>query len=75
MSVQGNQQAESVIRFINTKQVLLTATRLLAPASVFLQLEGATNEAITIDGGDVSKAGTAVAYKNGALEKAIRIRT
>src|SRR5689334_23402672 len=39
LNVQGNQQAESVLRFINTKQTLLTATRLLTPASVFLQLE------------------------------------
>ena len=74
LSVQGNQQAESVVRFIDSKQTLLTATRLLTPAAVFLQLEGAANEEITIDGGDLSKAATSLAYKNGATEKSVKLR-
>jgi hypothetical protein len=74
LSVQGNQQAESVVRFIDSKQTLLTATRLLTPAAVFLQLEGAANDGITIDGGDLSKAATSLAYKNGATEKAVKLR-
>jgi len=75
LSVQGNQQAESVVRFIDSKQTLLTAARLLTPAAVFLQLEGAANEGITIDGGDLSKAATSLAYKNGATEKAVKLRS
>ena len=75
LSVQGNQQAESAVRFIDSKQTLLTATRLLTPAAVFLQLEGSANEGISIDGGDVSKAATSLAYKNGATEKAVKLRT
>jgi hypothetical protein len=55
LSVQGNPEAESVLRFIDSKQALLTATRLLTPAAVFLQLEGAANDGIIIDGGDLSK--------------------
>jgi polygalacturonase len=74
LSVQGNQQAESVVRFIDSKQTLLTATRLLTPAAVFLQLEGAANEGIAIDGGDLSKAATSLAYKNGATEKSVKLR-
>jgi polygalacturonase len=74
LSVQGNHQAESVVRFIDSKQTLLTATRLLTPAAVFLQLEGAANAGIAIDGGDLSKAATSLAYKNGATEKAVRLR-
>lgn len=74
LSVQGNQQAESVMRFIDSKQTLLTAARLLTPAAVFLQLEGAANEGIAVDGGDLSKAATALAYKNGATEKAVKLR-
>jgi hypothetical protein len=40
LSVQGNAEAESLLRFIDSKQTLMTATRLLTPAAVFLQLEG-----------------------------------
>jgi hypothetical protein len=75
LSVKGNQQAESVVRFIDTKQTLMTATRLLTPALVFLELEGAANDAITIDGGDLSRAATSLVYKNGATEKAVKLRT
>ena len=73
-SVQANPQAESVVRFIDSRQTLFTAVRVLGQAAVFLQLEGAENEAITIDGGDLSKAASAIAYKNGARENAVKIR-
>jgi len=54
--------------------VLLSASRLLAPATVFLQ-EGAGSESITVDGGDLSKAAKALAFQNGGHEKAVRLRT
>jgi hypothetical protein len=59
---------------IDTKQILLTATRVLTPASVFLQVEGAGNEGIIVDGGDVSKASQPLTVKNGASEKAVKLR-
>jgi polygalacturonase len=74
LSVQANPAAESALRCIDSKQVLLTAARLLSPAAVFLQLEGAGNENIKIDGGDLSKAVKPIAYKNGATEKAVQRR-
>ena len=74
-SVQGNPQAESVVRFIDSRQTLFTGVRLLGQAAVFLQLEGADNESITIDGGDLSKAASAIACKNGATEKSVKLRT
>jgi polygalacturonase len=74
LSVQSNPSAESALRCINSKQILLTASRLLSPAAVFLQLEGAENENIKIDGGDVSKAATVLAYKDGATKKAVQLR-
>jgi polygalacturonase len=74
LSVQANPAAESAVRCINSKQILLTAPRLLSSAAVFLQLEGAENENIKIDGGDVSKAAAVLAYKNGASKKAIQLR-
>jgi polygalacturonase len=75
LSVQGNTQAESALRLIDSRQVLLTATRLLTSATTFLQLEGPANEAIKIDGGDFSKASKLLAFKNGAKESAIKARS
>ncbi|HAO79640.1 MAG TPA: glycoside hydrolase, partial [Verrucomicrobia subdivision 3 bacterium] len=74
LSVQGNQEAESVLRFIESKDVLMSATKLLKPASIFLQVEGAANEGIVMDGGDISKAATPLAFKNGASEKSVKLR-
>jgi polygalacturonase len=74
LSVQANPAAESALRCINSKQILLTAPRLLSSAGVFLQVEGAENENIKIDGGDLSKAATVFAYKNGATKKAVQQR-
>jgi hypothetical protein len=74
LSIQANPAAESALRCINSKQILLTAPRLLSSAAVFLQLEGAENEDIKIDGGDVSKAAAVFTYKNGASKKAVQLR-
>ncbi len=73
-SVQGNREAESTLRFIDCKQALLTAGRVLTPAAVFLQLDGAGNAGIEIDGGDLSKAASPLAFKNGAAETAVNLR-
>jgi len=73
-SVQGNPQAESVLRFIDSKQILLTASRLLTRAAAFLQLEGGANDGITIDGGDIAKAAAPLAFKNGATKQAVKLR-
>ena len=74
LSVQGDKDAESVLRFIESQDVLLSATRVLKEGKVFLQVEGAANEGITIDGGDISKAASPVAFKNGATEKSVKLR-
>jgi hypothetical protein len=71
-SVQGTKEAESTLRFIDTRDALLTATRLLTPSSVFMQVEGASSGAITIDGGDLSKATKALAFAAGASAKAVK---
>jgi len=73
-SAQGTKAEESLLRFIDTKDVLLSASRLLAPAATFLQVEGANCENITIDGGDLSRAAKALAFKSGGSEKAVRLR-
>jgi hypothetical protein len=74
LSVQGNHEAESVLRLIDSKQLLFTATRLLTPAAVFLEVDGKGNEGISVDGGDMSKADTPIVYKHGATEKAVKVR-
>jgi len=74
LSVQANPAAESALRCIDSKHILLSASRLLSSAAVFLQLEGAENENIKIDGGDLSKAATMLTYKNGATKRAVQQR-
>ncbi|MGH9582676.1 MAG: glycoside hydrolase, partial [Bryobacteraceae bacterium] len=73
--VDANRQAESALRFIDSKQILVTDPRLLTPAAVFLQLEGAGNEGITVDGGDLSKASSSLAFKGGAEKTAVKLRS
>ena len=74
LAVQGQSEAESVLRLIDTQDVLLSATRLLSPAPIFFQLEGASTKGITLDGGDVSKAATALSLTNGATKEAVKHR-
>jgi polygalacturonase len=73
LSAQGNPKAESLLRFIEARDVLLTATRVLTPAAVFLKLEGAASERVTIDGGDISKATKPLAFSGGATAKAVKL--
>jgi hypothetical protein len=75
LSAQGNKDAESLLRFRSTKDVLMTATRLLTPAAVFLGVEGADCAGITIDGGDISKAAKPLVFKGGAQLAAVKVRT
>ncbi len=74
LSVQGNPAAESVLRFTKTSDTLLTATRVLTPAAVFLRVEGEDNAGITVDGGDLAKAAKPLAFAAGASEQAVKLR-
>ncbi|HZI33438.1 MAG TPA: glycoside hydrolase, partial [Candidatus Binatia bacterium] len=74
-SVQGNQGAESALRFVDTRDVLLSATRLLAPAAVFLQVEGPASNGIVVDGGDISKAAKTLAFERKAEAGAVKLRS
>ncbi len=74
LNVEGTPEAESLLRFIDSRDVLLTAPRILSPTDVFLRLEGAANENIILDGGDLSKAKTVFSLHNDATEKAITVR-
>jgi hypothetical protein len=75
LSAYGSQQAESLLSFTRTRDVLLTASRALSPVSNFLKLSGTSNSGIIIDGGDLSKVTTPVVFSNGASVKAVRLRS
>ena len=72
LSAQGVKGSESLFRFIDSRDVLLTAVRVLTPTDVVLQLEGAGCGNIKIDGGDLSKGGTPVVFKAGASQQAFK---
>jgi polygalacturonase len=74
LTVQGNAQAESTVRFAGTKKVFMAATRLLDRAATFLQIEGPANDSVVVDGGDFSGATQTVAFKDGATPASVRLR-
>lgn len=74
LAAQANPRAESLLRFIESGDALITAARVLTPAAAFLALEGASSTGITIDGGDLSKAGVPLVFKAGATPTAVKLR-
>jgi len=74
LSVHADPKAESVARFIDSHDVLLSAARVTAPSPTFLRVEGAASRGIMIDGGDLSKAAQAVSVGAGAIESSVRVR-
>jgi polygalacturonase len=75
LTTQGNPAGPSVIRCINTTDALISSPRLLSPAAVYMAVEGNRSADITLDGGDIRKAGEQVSFGRGATEKAARLRT
>jgi hypothetical protein len=73
--VEADPGAESVARFIDSRDVLLNAVRVIKPGSVFLRVEGPESHGITIDGGDLSKSGSPVSVGAGAVESSVKLRT
>ena len=73
LKVKGGDQSE-LMRFINSKDILLTATKLLSPSAIFLLVEGSLSRDITIDGGDIQKAKQPFVADKGALETSVKLR-
>ena len=73
LTTQANEKSEA-LRFMNAREVLLSACRLLTPAASFLKVVGPVNERITIDGGDISKATKPVVFTDGATPGAVKLR-
>jgi polygalacturonase len=74
LSAQGDKNAESLLRFINTRDVLISALRVLTPVANVLQVEGKENRNIKIDGGDLSKADKPWVPAAGADAQSVRSR-
>jgi polygalacturonase len=71
---QGDPQAKCVLRFVETSDVLVAAPRIVGKAAVFLEVQGAGSQGITVDGGDLSKAAAPLALAAGASKEAVRLR-
>ncbi|HEY1337079.1 MAG TPA: glycosyl hydrolase family 28 protein [Bryobacteraceae bacterium] len=74
LAVQGNPEAISALRFVDAQDVLVTGPRVLGSATAFLEVAGAGSRAITVDGGDISKAATPVSFDMGAEKNAVKAR-
>jgi hypothetical protein len=74
LSAQGQKNAESLLRFINTRDVLISALRVLTPVANVLQVEGKESRNIKIDGGDLSKADKPSVFTAGADAQSVRLR-
>jgi hypothetical protein len=74
VTAQGNPAAKAVLRFVETRDALVTAPRLSSSAGVFLLVEGSGSQAITLDGGDLSRAAAPLALAGGASKNAVRVR-
>jgi len=73
LSAKGN-EATALLRFINSKDILLTGTRVLTPSTVFLLVEGPSSKDITVNGGDIQKAKQSLVADKGALRTAVRMQ-
>jgi len=74
LSAQGDASTESLLRFTNSKDILISSPRVLTSTATFLQIEGTGNERIVVEGGDISKATTELAIKDGATTAAVKLR-
>lgn len=74
LAVKGSTTADCTLKFINTKDVMISSARLLTAANAFLKLSGNANAGLMLDGGDLRKANKAVLYESGAMMQHIKIR-
>lgn len=74
LAAHGSEKAEALLRFSNVREVLVSAARVLSPAAAFVKLVGPTNQGITIEGGDISKAARPLVLVDNATAKAVKLR-
>jgi hypothetical protein len=71
-SARGNPAAESMLRFTDTRDALLTSCRMISPCNAFLDVEGHASAGVTVSACDLSKASTPVIFSRGASREAVR---
>jgi len=74
-SAVGNAKAESLLRFTDTREALLTACRVLTPCAAFLDVEGHANAGITVAACDLSKAASPAVFRRGAAKDAVKLQS
>ena len=74
LAAQANTRADSLLRFDQTRDVLLTAMRVLTPAAAALKVTGSASASITVDGGDLSKSTRLLLRGDGATASAVKIQ-
>jgi polygalacturonase len=72
-TAQGTVQAESLLRCVDSEDVLLANSRVLGRTPVFLQVEGPASSRITVEGGDLSGAAQPVAFARGAPRDSVKL--
>jgi glycosyl hydrolase family 28 len=75
INAQGNVLGESLLRLIDSKQVLITALRAITECSTCLQIEGVESHGIVVDGGDLSRAAEVTSFSNGAMKSSVSLRS
>ncbi|HLO39186.1 MAG TPA: hypothetical protein VK173_11870, partial [Lacibacter sp.] len=73
LTVMGNSGNE-LLRFINSKDVLLSATRVLTPAATFLRVEGSSSDGIVVNGADLRKVAKQMVFENGATKESAKFQ-
>ncbi len=66
-------EGTAMLRFINSKDVLITGAKVLSPAGAFLRVEGAASDGIVVDGGDLRKAAKMTSIDNGAMDSSVKL--
>ena len=74
LSAKGSERSE-LLRFVNSKDILLTAPRVLTASAIFLLVEGSSSRDITVSGGDIQKAIKSVFFANDAHISSVRMST
>jgi len=73
LSVQGDKTAESVVRCIESKSILLNAVKVLTDSSVFMQVEGAGSKDISVFASNISKSEKALKFSSGASSQSVKM--
>ena len=73
LSVQGERDAESVLRLIDSSFILVNAVRSLVDSLVFMQVEGDKSKDISVFASDISRSLTPVKFASGANDQSVKM--